>query len=229
MKKRTVSKVICFVLAIMMGLGALAPALTAQAAMIDSTNFADPDSQSGIMDYINDPQKWWVYVDGHYKYRQITGEYLTSAWVRYFTDDVDERWYVDKNGNMVASDYYQIDGLWYLFDANGKVVEKQWVQRADGSWLYSEGNGALPSGWKRIGGKDYLFDENDGTMKTGWVEENDTYYFLLDNGAKAYGWVESNGSWYYMNPNNNGKMTVGEATISGKKYLFDYVTGALIQ
>jgi glucan-binding YG repeat protein len=216
---RVSAGIIAGFLAILMVLSMVIPALAA----------TTPDSGKEIEDYIdyNDPKQCWTYVDGHYKYRVVTGGYLTSSWVRYLTDDADERWYVDADGNMVVNDYYKIDGLWYLFGSDGKEVTKQWVQRSDGTWLYSDGDGRLPSGWKTIAGKDYLFDDNFGTMRTGWVQENDTYYFLLDSGAKAYGWVESDGSWYYMDPNDDGKMTVGDKVISGKKYHFDWISGEL--
>lgn len=168
----------------------------------------------------------WVQENGNYRYKLTSGDYAFSSWIKKITDDGVERWYVDAKGNMVVDNWCQVNGKWYTFGSDGKVVEKQWVKRADGTWIWSAGDDKLTQGWRTIDGKDYYFDDR-GLMKTGWLQEHDTYYFLLDSGDKAYGWVEANGKWYYLDPNNGGKMATGERTINGKRYLFDYVTGEM--
>lgn len=205
-KKTVITRIMCAVLVIIMLASAAIPA------------FAYP---------VNEELKsQWVQVDGHYKYKMINGDYAFSSWIKKITDEGTEKWYVDSYGNMVESNWCQVDGKWYTFAADGKVVTRQWVKRADGTWIWSAGDGKLTNGWMTIDGKDYHFNEK-GLMDTGWLQENNTYYFLLDSGEKAYGWVEANGLWYYLDPSNGGKMTVGEKTIGGKRYFFDAVTGEM--
>lgn len=79
-------------------------------------------------------------------------------------------------GNKFTTNWKQVDGKWYFFNAEG-VMQKWWVQD-NGTWYYL--NGA-------------------GEMQTGWLQDNGTWYYLEASGAmKASQWFEVDGKWYYV-------------------------------
>ena len=201
--KKTLVKVIAFCLMLVMVLSLAIPAL------------AEEKGQ-------------WILENGKYKYRYGgTNMYAYSTWIKDLkADGTSDMWYVDANGYLVTSDWAKINGKWVTFDASGKLVEKTWVKRADGSWIWSAGDGRLTDNWETINGKDYHFNP-DGIMETGWYFDGANYYYLSTSGDKVYGWVKDGNSWYYMDPSNSGKMATGELTVNGKRYLFDYVSGAM--
>lgn len=210
--KKTLTAVICFLMVALMALSCIVPA------------FAAENDAGASYGPLKDTK--WVQEDGNWRYKMENGTYARSAWIKYITDNGDERYYVDANGNMVCNDWAKIDGKWHTLGPDGKVVTKTWVQRSNGYWIWSDGSGKLTNGWATINGNEYHFDSN-GCMDTGWYQDGDAWYFLNDSGEKYYGWVKLGDDWYYLDSENEGKMVTGEKTIDGKKYLFSYTDGAL--
>lgn len=210
--KKKIIVIICSLMAILMVFGTLLPAFAAE--------------RDGTAGYGPTADQKWVQENGNWRYKLENNTYARSAWIKYITDTGEERWYVDANGNMVYNDWAKVDGKWYTLGADGKVTNKTWIKTAEGNWIWGAGDGKLTNGWKSIEGKDYHFNSK-GVMETGWLQDGSDWYFLNDSGERVYGWVKVDNNWYYLDSSNSGKMVTGEKTIDGKKYLFDYVSGAM--
>ena len=90
----------------------------------------------------------------------------------------------------------QVDGIWYAFDASGRMASSGWVLTG-GSWYLAEGSGALKTGWQRVNGAWYYLDPIDAKMATGDVAVGGNSYYLDDSGAMvASAWVrDASGVW----------------------------------
>jgi lysozyme len=73
----------------------------------------------------------------------------------------------------------------------------------------------------------------DGKPVKGWYEDNNTWYYLNDEGIMQTGWIrDTDEKWYYLEPLSNGNMGAmycdGTYIIDGKSYSFDS-SGAWIE
>ncbi|SFI35692.1 MULTISPECIES: hypothetical protein [unclassified Bacillus (in: firmicutes)] len=108
---------------------------------------------------------------GYWNFRLGDGKLVHDAWVQ-SENEVD--WYYVYGGMMFAgngcfgnSPWLVIDGRWYLFAADGKLVRKEgWEKTSSGKWIYwIPGNyGLATNESKVINGVTYYFDSN-GYMK----------------------------------------------------------------
>lgn len=107
--------------------------------------------------------EWKKGADDQWRYLNSAGFMAVNSWV-------DDEYYVNAEGIMVAenwlqvSDPYSDNTIWYFFDSKGKAVK---------------------DGWKKINEKWYFFDEL-GVMQVGWVDEN--RYYVDENGGMLTGW-----------------------------------------
>ncbi len=158
----------------------------------------------------------WRYLDGN-------GQMATSCWV-------DDSYYVDENGIMVAGKWLQLN-----YDSGGMTDEPSW-------YYFNDSGKAVVDAWKKINNKWYHFD-TVGAMETGWIEDN--MYYMGSDGAAMTGWAklyppegqeeesdpfdEDEGrKWYFFNASgqkfvpttdvNNG---YGEKRIDGVYYCFN--------
>ncbi|MDO4327467.1 MAG: glucan-binding protein [bacterium] len=153
------------------------------------------------------------WVDNEY-YVGPNGAMVTNAWVKTMPEDIDdedpdsdgEAWfYFNNKGKKVTGKEMKINGKYYRFDDDGKMLD----------------------GWQEIDNKVYYFgDEDDGARKSGWLwletasddgdvdegigDDFDTeaWYYFDSNGVR----VESkpkkiNGKWYSFN--QYGQMNYG--------------------
>ena len=120
------------------------------------------------------------------------GELTADCW-----SEMDgEKIHSNYDGSL-SSGWKQIDGNWYLFQAD---------------------NGYMLTGWQKVAKVWYYLSEK-GKMKTGWMQENGKWYFLNPNGSMAVGWKKLNGKWYYMR--SNGVMAIGWTKVKNKWYYFN--------
>ncbi len=135
----------------------------------------------------------------------------------------------------------KIDGHWYLFGADNKVLTG--IQKlSDGRTVYyGLDNGQMQYGEQKISDHWYLFDKWSGEMKTNFQHLDDGrtvyyasngqmqygrqnigghWYLFNDESGEMYkGWKLEGHDWYYYNT-NNGQMQTGNATINGVNYTF---------
>lgn len=172
------------------------------------TSFAGWSEQGG---------KWYYYNDS-------TGKMVQDNWV----NDNNKWYYMGSDGVMKANAL--IDESFYV-NGSGEMIANSWRQLEDtwdheGGWRYFGSNGrAYENGWKQIGDSWYHF--SNFVMDTGWLDLEGKTYYLGSSGAMATGWkkiVDTEDDWgeYWYYFGSSGKMVSGgEQTISGSAYIFD--------
>ncbi len=179
--------------------------------------------------------KWVQNKDGTYSWIKSNGEKAKSTWIN-------NRKYVDENGNRVTGKYKIGKNYYYFSKSNGNVIKGTWIQNGS-KWEYAQSNGVLyRSGKYKIGGYYYYFNKNCN-KKTGFRTINGkTYYFKPSSNSQKAGrmavkeWVKVDGKYYRFNKNgvmktstwvgnryvnSSGVSVTGLHIIGGKTYYFD--------
>ena len=148
---------------------------------------------------------------------------LTEGW-----NQIDQDWYYVQDGSLVYDQMLQINGKYYFFDDEGKMLNGGLVyyygsgfvtdadgalqtgwQKVNGKWVYAYPGSyrIIENGWEIIGDKRYFFDE-DGFLRYGTINWYGSVYVTDADGAATYkeevksGWyLEDNGWYYYENGN----------------------------
>ena len=150
----------------------------------------------------------WVRSGSRWWYQYRDGSYPRSQW-----EDIDgSRYYFDAAGWMVTG-WQQIGGVWYYMSAGGQM-QTGW-QRIGGSWYYLDEEGKMQIGWQKVGSIWYYMN-GSGQMLTGWQYLNGVWYYMDGSGHMLTGWAYVNGAWYYMN--ESGRMLTGWQQIGGTYY-----------
>lgn len=118
--------------------------------------------------------------DGHYRYYE-DGQPVTDRWVTV----EDHTYYFDGDG-MASVLKCKIDGDWYVFDQEGRLVQPSdkkvvKVKTEDGEVkrYYVDTDGKAQNGWS--GDKVYYFDK-DGEMAAGVIVLKEKFYCFQANG-----------------------------------------------
>lgn len=123
------------------------------------------------------------------------------------------------------------DGNYRYFDSNGNMVQSQWIQINDENgkyWYYFGEDGIAYTGIRTVGQKEYFF-WGDGTLYETTYEEvfyDDTYLCLIKpNGEVSYKikykvqqWNQIGDKWYFFD--SVGEGANGLRVINGKEYYF---------
>ena len=178
-----------------------------------------------------DNKGWW-YQENDGTYPKDDYKYVNEQW-----------YYFDQEGYMVIG-WYQIDGYWHYFQADGSELDMLtdtwigdsyvdasgiWVKgkvkevvgwnKSGNRWWYKFEDGSFAkSGWFNIDDTSYLFDDA-GYMLTGWQKYEDDWYLLSDSGNPLTGWQQRNGKWYLLD--DSGCMLTGWQCQENKWYLLD--------
>ena len=152
-----------------------------------------------------------------------------ESWLK---KDYSEKWYYQKQGQLVQNAWVKDKGTWYFMNDKGVMFNQTWLYQGsnwyafkssgamiasdllyyNNNWYYLKDSGAMATGWVNYNGTWYYL-KNSGAMATGWVDYNGTWYYLKDSGAMATGWVNYNGTWYYLA--SSGKMLHNTYTPDG--------------
>ncbi|NBF18208.1 glycosyl hydrolase, partial [Pseudomonas sp. Fl4BN2] len=118
-----------------------------------------------------------------------------------------------------------LDGSWYLFNNNGKVLTGfQNIKDQNKTVYYSPQTAKMQYGQQNVNGKWYLFDKVTGAMKTGFQDltpygqKKIVYY--NNQGQMQYGWQNINNNKYYFD-DFDGSMYTGAHMINQVEYTFD--------
>ena len=162
----------------------------------------------------------------------------------------DRGWYIKKGGKLAKNEwlkigkntYYfegyervsrpaKIDGSWYIFDYDGKLLKKLgktpkegWVKAGGGTFFIRNGE-PVRDAVINIGKKTYTFDFEGRLLKStvsnaGTGYSYSTYGLYVDKkgaaATKVKGWKKVNGNYYYFG--KTGRSEYGWMTVSGKRY-----------
>ncbi|WP_173274704.1 N-acetylmuramoyl-L-alanine amidase family protein [Streptococcus sp. 68] len=140
-------------------------------------------------------------------YYQKQGQLVQNAWVK----DKGTWYFMNDNGVMFNQTWLYQGGNWYAFKSSGAMIASDWLYD-NHSWYYLKDSGSMATGWIKDSGSWYYLN-NSGSMATGWVKDSGSWYYLKDSGAMATGWVKDSGSWYYLA--SSGKMLHNTYTPDG--------------
>ena len=155
----------------------------------------------------------WQIIGGKWYYFDSSGAMAADTWVGEYYVDKDgvwdtskvkpqwilsgsRWWYRHGDGSYTKSNWEQINGQWYYFDAAGWMVTG-W-QLVGNTWYYLNSSGAMVTGWLLLGNTWYYLDSS-GAMLTGWQTIGGAKYYLNGSGAMLTGWQVIGGKWYYFN------------------------------
>ena len=126
-----------------------------------------------------------------------------------------EKWYYQKQGQLVQNDWVKDKGTWYFMNDKGVMFNQTWLYQGSNWYAFKSSGAMIASDWLYYNDNWYYLKDS-GAMATGWVDYNGNWYYLKDSGAMATGWVNYNGTWYYLN--NSGAMATGWVNYSGTWY-----------
>ena len=130
-------------------------------------------------------------------YYQKQGQLVQNAWVK----DNGNWYFMNDKGVMFNQTWLYQGDSWYAFKSSGAMISADWLYD-NGSWYYLKDSGSMATGWLKDGGTWYYLKDS-GSMATGWVKDNGSWYYLKDSGAMATGWIKDNGKWYYLASSGN--------------------------
>ncbi len=184
---------------------ALAAVMTAGAATITSLAAEGWSKQNNVWVYYDSQgylvrDEWKKGADNQWRYLNGAGEMATNEWV-------DDTYYVDGDGLMIANKWLRIASdedeavngyLWYYFNSSGKVETDDW-KKIDGSWYYFDDDGVMQTGW--VDDDIYYCDAN-GRMLTGWQKLLPPDASEYDDGKVRPGDEDDDDLvWYYFSAN----------------------------
>lgn len=105
----------------------------------------------------------------------------------------------------------QDDGSWMFRKDNGELAKDEWVF-IDGRWYAFLNDGRMVTGWFKSGNEWYCLADDGGMLSGQWVQHKGKNYYLTKSGAMAtdcyiraempyadgkyiYYWVDSDGVW----------------------------------
>lgn len=132
----------------------------------------------------------------------------------------------DSNGAMIETtgwnssvDKYN-EKMWTYINKNNEAMMEQW-QKIDGYWYYFGYDGRMVSAsLEYINNKTYVFDRSGAMLTEGWHFTNNGWVYLNNEDTAVTGWFESNGDQYFAD-NYFGHIKVGTQIIDGVIYEFD--------
>lgn len=130
-------------------------------------------------------------------YYQKQGQLVKDAWI----NDQGTWYFMNDKGVMFNQTWLHQGGSWYAFKSSGAMISADWLYD-NGSWYYLKDSGSMATGWLKDGGTWYYLKDS-GSMATGWIKDKGSWYYLKDSGAMATGWIKDNGKWYYLASSGN--------------------------
>lgn len=129
----------------------------------------------------------WEMEGNNWVYKDNQGSKVYNTWKK-GADNLDR--YLNSSGIMQVDSW--VENTYYV-DSNGIMVAGKWLKLADSSsaetgytWYYFQTSGKrVEDSWKKIDNKYYYFDD-DGKMQTGWVDDN--LYYCTADGQMLTGW-----------------------------------------
>ena len=172
-------------------------------------------------------------------YAKDDGSLYYSSWL----EDGNDWYYLQSNGKRIHNCSAAIEGNYYVFDGEGRLLTNGWVttqpartdptKKANPVWYYAAEDGKLlTDGWYTVDGEELFFAKNGSCTRNGVVKVgDDKFYVEQGQGRKGteQGWfsvdvTDSKGNvttyWYYAK--EDGSICYGDwFEIDGHKIYFD--------
>lgn len=128
-------------------------------------------------------------------------------------------------GGKMVTGWYEIGGIWYLFDETTGLMKNDCWEKVDSVWYLFNENGAMLTGWQVVDGNRYYL-RSWGGMATGWQQVDGVWYYLRADGVMvADCWIETDGEWYYLT--ETGAMATNKWIESDGEWYYLYSSGAM--
>lgn len=118
-------------------------------------------------------------------------------------------------GGKMVTGWYEVGGIWYLFDQTTGLMKSNGWEKVDNVWYLFNENGAMLTGWQVVDGSRYYLRSWGGMANAWWrKDENGNWFYFRGNGAMAKSsWIEWKGEYYYVG--KDGKMLTSTTTPDG--------------
>ena len=150
-------------------------------------------------------------------FRELYPIIKSESWLN-LKNNQGEKWYYQKQGQLVQNDWVKDKGTWYFMNDKGVMFNQTWLHQGSNWYAFKSSGAMIASDWLYDNGSWYYLS-NSGAMATGWVKDSGTWYYLNNSGSMATGWVKDSGSWYYLK--NSGSMATGWIKDGGQWYYLD--------
>ena len=138
-------------------------------------------------------------------FRELYPIIKSESWLN-LKNNQGEKWYYQKQGQLVQNAWVKDKGTWYFMNDKGVMFNQTWLYQGSNWYAFKSSGAMISADWLYDNGSWYYLKDS-GAMATGWVKDGSSWYYLKDSGAMATGWVNYNGTWYYLN--NSGAMATG--------------------
>lgn len=120
------------------------------------------------------------------------------------------------DGSYQKDSWMQLNGYWYLFDSEGRML-KGWQERNGQTYLLRD-SGEMLVGWYLKDNAWYYFNPTPGPeegalCRNVWIQYNDKIYYMNQHGIMAQGWTQVGENWYYFYPGEGSRAV--NTTIDG--------------
>ena len=190
---------------------------------------------------------WSEDYEGYYALSQDGKQHkrLNNGWTQAFGE-----WYYMEDGTYVSDEIRKIDGVYYAFTWDGKMLDNElawiggsycaakkggalytnsWYQDGD-EWYYFGADALGANDFVKVGGKWYYFSSGWMAKDMGVYSYVDEAFFALSPNGESYkrlnkGWTQAYGEWYYLAEDSDGNLYLPfeEALKIGSNwYYFDY-------
>lgn len=120
----------------------------------------------------------------------------------------DTWFYKYPDGTLKKNGWEKINGKWYLFDAQGKMLTG--LQTIASGTYFLSASGDMQEGWIKVENKWHFFNNTPGAdtegamIKDTWFNDTDgkTYYIGSD-GCMCTGWKQIGSYWYHFDGSGN--------------------------
>ena len=143
-------------------------------------------------------------------YYQKQGQLVKDAWIK----DQESWYFMDDKGVMFNQTWLHQGGSWYAFKSSGAMIASDWLYE-QGKWYYLSTSGSMKaSTWLYDQGKWYYLSTSGAMKASAWVYDKGEWYYVSSSGAMiANDWIKDNGKWYYLA--SSGKMLRNTYTPDG--------------
>lgn len=124
----------------------------------------------------------------------------------------DGSWMYQKSGDYLKSCWQEIDGEYYRFGDDGRMLTG--IQTIDGdTYILGTDGKMLKSGWQTVDGRTYLLNDSGAALK-GWQTLDGKKYYFGSDGVLLTGWHVIDGSRYYLTETADANHPLGSAYVS---------------